>query len=112
MRKIIRAGYVARRKGRMVRVRPTLIRNLGLAGKGPRIIPVRSTGTLTMFGYSPKISSPTMRRRALKASVRAGHKPLTVFHRLDAISKLYKRTQPVYARRTRLNGKWVLRTFI
>ena len=64
MRKIIRSGYVARRKGR----RPTLIRNMGLVGKDPRIIPVRSTGTLTMFGYSPKISSPTMRRRVVQAN--------------------------------------------
>jgi hypothetical protein len=112
MRKIVRSGYVARRKGRLIRVGPTMIRNFGLIGKGPRIIPVRSTGALTMFGYSPKVSSPTRRRKALMAAVRAGQKPLTVFHRLNAISKLYKRTQPVYARRTRVNGKWVLRTFI
>lgn len=109
MRKIVRSGYVTRR---MVRVAPTVIRNLGRPGKGPKIIPVKSSGALKIFGYSPKVSSPTMRRRALMAAVRAGQLPLTVFHRLDAISKLYKRTQPVYARRTRMNGKWVLRTFI
>lgn len=112
MRKIIRSGYVARRNGHMVRVGPTKIRNFGLIGKGPRIIPVRRTGALTMFGYSPKVSSPAVRRRALTTAVRYGQKPLTVFHRLNAISKLYKRTQPVYSRRTRMNGKWTLRTFI
>lgn len=111
MRKIVRAGYVARRKSRLVRVAPALIRNLGLVGKGPKIIPVKTTGALTMFGYSPKFG-PVMRRKALGAAVRAGQAPLTVFHRLDALSKLYKRTQPVYARRTRMNGKWILRTFI
>lgn len=112
MRKIVRSGYVARRAGRLVRVGPTMIRNLGRPGKGPQIIPVKKTGALTMFGYSPRVGLPTLRRKALSKAIRAGQKPLTVFHRLDAISKLYKRTQPVYARRTRMNGKWILRTFI
>lgn len=108
---IMRAPYVALRKGKLISVGPTPIRNLGLPGKGPRVIPVRKTGALTRFGYS--VSSPASKRhRALTAAIRRGKQsPLSVFRRLQAIATLSKRTMPMYARLYLKNRNWVRSKF-
>ena len=111
MAMIMRAPYVARRRGSLVFVAASPIRNLGRPGKGPKVIPVRKTGALTRFGYSA--TAPASRRhRALKAAMKRGREsPLSVFRRLQAIATLSKRTMPLYSKVYLKNRNWVRSKF-
>jgi hypothetical protein len=108
-----RRGYTYRRRtGAIVRVGPTRIRNFGLPGRGPLIIPVKRSGMLTRYGYTAKQRLAGRRRTALRRAMSAGQTPLQVFHRLNAIQKLSSRTRPVYAKRYSANRSWVSRKYI
>lgn len=103
---MLRRGYTTK-KG--VHVGPTRIRNYGLPGRGPVIIPVRRSGMLTRYGYTAKQRLASRRRTALRRAMSAGQTPLELFHRLNAIKKLSSRTRPVYARRYSANARWVMK---
>lgn len=108
-----RRGYTYRRRtGTRVHVRPSRIRNLGLPGRGPVIIPVKSSGMLTRYGYTAKQRLASRRRTALRRAMSAGQTPLELFHRLNAIKKLSIRTRPVYSKRYSANSSWLRRKFI
>ena len=110
---MLRRGYTYRRRsGTRVRVPPMRIRNLGLPGRGPVIIPVKPSGMLTRYGYTPKQRLAGRRRTALRRAMSAGQTPLQVFHRLNAIQKLSARTRPVYAKRYSANRSWLSRKYI
>ena len=82
-----------------VRVKPARSRkgytykkkDIGLPGRGPRIIPVEK-GKLSKFGYSTK-KSDQARRAALKKAVDE-YGSLSVFRKLNAMVIMRKRTQP------------------
>lgn len=128
---MLRSPYVAQRKAMTIRVGETprrkaysyyrpasrvsvsaaVIRDLGLPGKGPQVIPIRRTGALSKFGYAVK-ASPTKRHRALTAAILRGRtSPLAVFRRLQAIATLSKRSMPMYARVYLKNRDWVRTKF-
>lgn len=110
---MLRHGYTyVRRTGTRVRVGPTRIRNLGLPGRGPIIIPVKRPGMLTRYGYTAKQRLAGRRRTALRRAISGGQTPLQVFHRLNAIQKLSSRTRPVYAKRYSANKQWLSRKYI
>lgn len=108
MRMIRRSAHVRRLRGKSIVVKSSMIRNLGLPGKGPQIIPVRSSGALTRFGY--RVKNPTSSRRAaLSRILNSGRNPLTLFHQLNAVAKLTSRTKPKLSRRYSANSRWVLK---
>jgi hypothetical protein len=67
---------------------------------------------LTAYGYSVS-KSPIARHRALTKAITYGaQKPLAVFHRLQAIATLSKRTMPSYARTYRYDRNYIGRKFL
>jgi len=66
-------------------------KDIGLPGRGPKIIPVEK-GKLSKYGYS--IKKPAKERReALKKAIKA-YGALSVFRKLQAMMIMRKRTQP------------------
>ncbi len=91
--KILRKSYT---KKNGTKVKSTCIKDLGLQGKGPIILPKLQQGTLTKFGYSSK-NSNIKRRTSLKKAVKKYTKP-AVIHKLNAISTLTKNTNPTLSK--------------
>jgi hypothetical protein len=105
-------SYSYFRPGGKTRVQATLIANLGKPGKGPKVIPVTRPGMLSAYGYSAS-KTPLARHRALtKAITQGAQKPLSVFHRLQAVATLSKRTMPTYARTYRYDRNYIGRKFL
>lgn len=105
-------AYSYFRPGGKTRVQATLIANLGKPGKGPKVIPITRPGMLSVYGYSAS-KSPLARHRALTKAITQGHqKPLSVFHRLQAVATLSKRTMPTYARTYRYDRNYIGRKFL
>jgi hypothetical protein len=84
--KIKRKGKTVKRKGYTY-----LRKDVGLPGKGPRIILVEK-GKLSTFGYSTK-KSDQARHAALKKAIDK-YGALSVFRKLNAMVIMRKRTQP------------------
>ena len=109
------SGYSKTRKGRTVTVKVKATskhkgytqerEDLGLPGKGPKLIPIMEKGSLTKFGYSTK-KSDQARHAALDKAINAYGK-LTVFHKLLAQVNLRKRTQPKAREVFEEDAKWV-----
>ena len=72
-------------------------------------IPIRRRGELTSLGYAAK-KSVSQRIKALTKAVELYGK-LTVFHKLDAVSKLQKRKNPKVSDIFYKNSRWVLKKF-
>lgn len=105
-------AYSYYRPGGKSRIQASLIVNRGKPGKGPKVIPVTRPGMLTAYGYSVS-KSPLARHRALTKAITYGaQKPLAVFHRLQAIATLSKRTLPSYAKTYRYDRNYVGRKFL
>lgn len=105
-------AYSYYRPGGKTRVQATLIVNRGKPGKGPKVFPALRPGMLTAYGYSVS-KSPVARHRALTKAVTYGaQKPLAVFHRLQAIATLSKRTMPSYAKTYRYDRNYIGRKFL
>jgi hypothetical protein len=93
-----------RRKGKLYTIRPTArsihvpagcIKDRGLPGKGPRSgegFGKLRKGDLIKYGYQYRLSD-ALRHRALKKAIKQYGKT-TVFHKLNAVAKLSKRTAP------------------
>jgi hypothetical protein len=92
-------------------VRPAPLKDVGAAGKGPKLIGPLKHGMLTKFHYHP-VESTKFRHRALAKAIRkGGEKPLAVMRRLIAVSTFTKRTLPRASRIYREDFEWVRRTF-
>ena len=105
-------AYSYYRPGGKSRVQATLIVNRGKPGKGPKVIPVTRPGMLSAYGYSVS-KSPLARHRALTKAITYGaQKALAVFHRLQAIATLSKRTLPSYTRTYRYDRNYIGRKFL
>ena len=98
--------YTYVRKAGKSRVAPTPIKDVGAAGKGPKVIGSLKGGMLTRYGYHP-VEAMTNRHKALTKGINQGEKPLAVMRRLMAISILTKRTLPRASRIYRADAKWI-----
>lgn len=119
---IANSGYTVRRKGtvyvakpkiRSITVKPGCIRNRGLPGKGPvegEGIGKLRKGDLIKYGYQYRLSD-LAREKALKKAINV-YGPLSVFHKLDAVSKLSTRTAPDASRIFSRDRNWVKDTFM
>jgi len=95
------------RKAGTTRVASRPAPDVGALGKGPKLIGTLKGGMLTRYGYHP-VESMTARRRALSKAINVGReKVLSVFHRLQAIGTLTKRTLPTASRIYRRDRDWV-----
>ena len=98
------SGFTVRRKGKLYTVRPSTqsihvpagcIKDRGLPGKGPasgKGFAKLRKGELIKYGYQYRLSD-ALRHRALKKAIEQ-YGATTVFHKLDAVAKLSKRTAP------------------
>jgi hypothetical protein len=99
-----REGYTVRRKGKLFTVRPKknsayvppqCIKDRGLPGKGPKQgegIGALRKGELIKYGYSYRLAN-SKRQGALKKAMKS-YGPLSVYRKLNAVSKLSVRTAP------------------
>lgn len=128
MKTIIRSGYTAHRRAKTilvpespsrrahiryqsaktVRVSPTVVRNIGRPGKGPKILPPMRKGMLTMYGYST--SAPDTVRRAALTRAAIANSPLTILKRLRLVATYTRRSNPRVSRLYLKNRNWVKKT--
>jgi hypothetical protein len=124
MKTIVRSGYTAHRRAKTimvsgsptrryqsaktVRVSPTVIRNVGRPGKGPKILPPMRKGMLTMYGYSTSAPN-TVRHTALMRAAMA-NSPLTILKRLRLVATYTRRSNPRVSRLYLKNRNWVKKT--
>lgn len=96
-----RRGFTVRRRGKLYTVYPkadetvveaSCVKDRGLPGHGEPLIGPLRKGQLIKYGYSYRLSDVS-RRSALKKAVKA-YGPLTVYRKLNAVSKLSLRTAP------------------
>ena len=129
MRAIMRSGYTQNRKrkvitvhrdGKTIRyvrsagktyVKPSPIKDVGAAGKGPKLIGPLKHGMLTKFHYHP-VEGTEFRRKALSRAIKkGGENPLAVMRRLIAVSTFTKKTLPRASKIYRQDFEFVRRKF-
>jgi hypothetical protein len=110
-------GFTVRRKGTIYTVRPKAntikvdagcIKNRGLPGKGPREgegIGKLRKGELIKYGYQYRLSD-SLRHSALKKAIKR-YGALSVYRKLDAVSKLSLRTAPDASKIFGIDRNWV-----
>jgi hypothetical protein len=96
-------------KGTSVLVKASCIDDKGLPGKGPDLIGSLKKGELTKYGYNAH-KNREERHKALKKAILA-YGVITVYHKLDAVSKLTKRTAPDAHKIFESDMKWLRKTF-
>ncbi len=118
---IKREGFTVRRRGKLFTVRPKknetyvpagCIRNRGLPGKGPREgegIGSLRKGELIKYGYSYRLAD-SARQKALKKAVKA-YGALSVYRKLDAVTKYSVRTAPDASKIFERDRDWVKANF-
>lgn len=129
MKAILRSGYTQVRKKKTItvtrngktfryvrpagktRVKATPIKDVGAAGKGPKLIGPLKHGMLTKFHYHPVEATADRRKALTKAIKKGGENPLAVMRRLIAVSTYTKRTVPRASRIYRQDFEWVRKTF-
>lgn len=111
-------GYTVKRGNQMYRVYPksrstiveaACIKDRGLEGKGPQQIAPLRKGELLKFGYTYR-KTDMERHEALRKAVKA-FGPLGVYRKLDAVSKLSKRTAPKASIVFKKDRDWIKRHF-
>ena len=102
-----RKAYTYHRKAGTTRVRSVPIKDVGAAGKGPKLIGPLKGGMLTRYHYHP-VEAETNRHKALDRAIKNGREdPHAVIKRLVAISTLTKSTLPRASRIYKKDAKWV-----
>jgi hypothetical protein len=114
-------GFTVRRKGTVYTVRPkantikvpaSCIKNRGLPGKGPlegEGIGKLRKGELIKYGYQYRLSD-SLRQEALKRAIKR-YGALSVFRKLDAVSKLSLRTAPDASKIFARDRNWIKHTY-
>jgi hypothetical protein len=112
---VAKTGFTVRRKGKIYTahpkvnstyVPPACIKDRGLKGKGPVTgIGKLRKGDLIKYGYQYRLSD-RLRHAALEKAIKV-YGALTVFHKLDAVSKLSVRTAPDASDTFRKDSDWV-----
>lgn len=118
---VTESGFTVRRKGKVYTVRPKAnsievpsmcIINRGLPGKGPREgegIGKLRKGELVKYGYQYRLSDRLRRNALTRAIKRFG--PLSVYRKLDAVSKLSLRTAPDASKIFEIDRNWIRNNF-
>lgn len=116
-----KSGYNIHKGSKTIRVYPTArstivkatcIKDRGLPGKGPRSgkgIGSLKKGELSRYGYSAH-GSTEERHKALVEAIKV-YGPLSVFRKLDAITKYTQRTAPEAHRIFKEDRAWVQKNY-
>jgi hypothetical protein len=116
-----RSGYNVQRGNKTYRVYPTAssvlvkagcIKDKGLPGKGPRNgkgIGTLKKGELARYGYNAH-KSEEERHEALKKAMKV-YGPLSVYRKLDAVTKYTMRTAPDAHRIFKADRDWVFKNY-
>ncbi len=111
------SGFTVRRKGTIytvkpkantIKVEPGCIKNRGLPGKGPREgegIGKLRKGELIKYGYQYRLSN-SLRHSALKRAIER-YGALSVYRKLDAVTKLSVRTAPDASEIFKMDRNWI-----
>lgn len=108
------SGFNVHRGNKTVRVYPkassaivkaSCVKNRGLPGKGPNLIGPLKKGELTRYGYNAHLNRD-QRHAALKKAI-AAYGALSVYHKLDAVTKLTLHTAPDAHKVFEADRKWV-----
>lgn len=111
-------GYTVKRGNQMYRVYPksrstivdaACIKDRGLPGRGPDQIGPLRKGELLKYGYVYR-KSDMDRHEALRKAVKE-FGALSLYRKLDAVSKLSKRTAPKASNTFKKDREWVRRHF-
>ena len=128
---VVNLGYTRRKGDKLIVVKPknnttlvkaSCIRNRGLPGKGPREgegIGKLRKGELIKYGYTYKLAN-SVRHSALKRAISAHGKTanarragaVSVYRKLNAVSKLAVRTAPDASRIFARDRNWVHREYM
>lgn len=113
-RRITRRGYIARRRGKTVRVSAKRILDRGAPGNwaaihGPGIGELKE-GALEKVGYSVK-KGKTTRHKAIRKAV-SKYGPLSTFRKLNAVATLTKRTAKGKSRTYKIDRNWTKKMFM
>jgi len=100
-------AYTRHISGGTVRVNSTRIRNRGLPGRGPFILPALTPGKL--YGYTVAASNSN-RYKSLRIAMHR-NSPLAVFRRLQVLARYLKRTSPHAKNVVLKNASWVRTKF-
>ena len=108
-------GYTVRKKnGKSYRVIPKAsnmhveskcVKNTGSPGKGPALFGPLRKGELAKHGYSFRKTDSERHAALLKAIQEYG--ATGVYHKLDAVAKLFEHTHPKYSKRFGEDREWV-----
>ena len=116
------SGYTVRRKGKLFTVRPKMrsvtvrsgcIKDRGLPGKtkpANQVIGKLRKGDLIKYGYQYRLAD-TAREKALERAIEV-YGATSVWHKLDAVAKLSKRTAPDASNIFRRDRDWVHANFM
>ena len=114
--KILKAGYYRKAYTRAdgtrvkaIRVPPTCIKDVGLKGKGPKILPTPKEGLLKKHGYSLSASTND-RRKALRKAMRSDG-GLSVLRHLNLRRNFIKRSQPANYKKMSDDLKYVQKLY-
>lgn len=114
---VAQSGFTVRRKGKIYTVKPTTnsievpsrcIINRGLPGKGPKEgegFGKLRKGELIKYGYQYRLSD-RLRQDALKRAIKR-FGPLSVYRKLNAVSKLSMRTAPDASKIFSVDRNWI-----
>ena len=110
-------GYTVKKKnGKEYRIKPKAsemyveskcVKNTGLPNKGPAVFGPLRQGELSKHGYSFRKSDAERHAALLKAIDEYG--VTSVYRKLNAVTKLFKRTHPSYSSRFKEDREWVHR---
>ena len=110
-------GYTVKKKnGKEYRIKPKAsemyveskcVKDTGLPNKGPALFGPLRKGDLAKHGYSFRKSDAERHAALLKAIDDYGR--TSVYRKLNAVTKLFKRTHPTYSSRFKEDREWVKR---
>jgi hypothetical protein len=114
-----RPGYIRRRSyskrhwksGKKFKVPSSCIKDRGLKGKGPYILPRPTPGLLTQYGYSHiKSLTKSERRHALRKAIKVhGHNK--IIKHLNLIANYIHRTNPTVYKLFKRDQRWISKMY-
>lgn len=110
-RTIRRRGYIARRKGKTIRVKSARVKDMGLPGKWKEVrsIGPLKEGKLETVGYSVG-SKATARHRAVDRAVKRYGK-LSTLRKLNAVRVYTRNTAPAKSRKFRSDVRYIQKKY-
>ena len=100
-----------RRKGKLIHRKGYLYRreDVGVKGKGLKVIPPLKVGELTKHGFALYKPAKSRRQAIIESVKEDGY--VSTKGRLWALVQLLKRTVPIYSKRAKSDFKWLVKNY-